>query len=539
MPKLTRRALARTGLAAGGWAGIGGPMLTSRLAYAQTPAVAPKKGGTLTTILTPEPPVLVLGVNNQGPTQLAATKIFQGLCQYSFDLKPLPQLAKSWTISDDGKTYTFKLQENVKFHDGHPMTADDVIFSIMKFHMELSPRAKPIFANIKEATAPDPLTVVLQLERPFEPFMLMFDATACAIVPKHIYDGTDYRTNPQNQKPIGTGPFQFVEWQRGNFIRMKRFDRYWTTGEPYLDEVIYRIIPDSQSRALALQTGQVQLTQANDIEPFDVPRFRAQPNLEVELKGWEYASQLAWIEINHRVKPLGDIKVRQAINMAIDRNFIRDRLWFGIGKQATGPICSTTKFYDPAAAKLAPHDPKKAAALLDEAGYKPDAKGVRFTIKHMPLPYGEVWTRLSEYFRTSLKAIGIEVVLETADAGAWARRIGDWDYETSVNFLSQYGDPTLGVERSYVSTNIKKITFTNTGGYVNPKIDELFTTARESSEPAVRQKAFSEAQKILCEELPQIWLLELAWPTIHDKKLHGVIQTAMGPNSSFDNVFLA
>jgi peptide/nickel transport system substrate-binding protein len=543
MRKLTRRALARRGLSAGILAaGLGPEMLTSRLAYAQTPAkpaVAPKKGGTLNTILTPEPPVLVLGVNNQGPTQLAASKLFQGLCQYSFTLQPIPQLAKSWSLSDDKKTYTFHLQENVKFHDGHPMTADDVIFSITKFHSELSPRARPIFANIKEATAPDPHTVVLTLATPFEPFMLMFDATACAIVPKHIYDGTDYRTNPANQKPIGTGPFQFVEWQRGNFIRMKRFDDYWAPGQPYLDEIIYRIIPDSQSRALALQTGQVQLTQANDIEPFDVPRFRALPNLEVELNGWEYASQLSWIEINHRVKPLGDVRVRQAINLAIDRNFIRDRLWFGIGKQATGPICSTTKFYDPAVAKLPGHDPKAAMQLLDAAGLKPDAKGVRFTIKHLALPYGEVWMRLSEYFRTALRQVGIEVVLETTDAGAWARRIGDWDYETSVNFLSQYGDPTLGVERSYVSTNIKKVTFTNTGGYSNPKVDELFTTAREAGDPAVRQKAFTEVQKILCEELPQIWLMELAWPTIHDRKLHNVIQTAMGPNSSFDNVFLA
>jgi peptide/nickel transport system substrate-binding protein len=95
------------------------------------------------------------------------------------------------------------------------------------------------------------------------------------------------------------------------------------------------------------------------------------------------------------------------------------------------------------------------------------------------------------------------------------------------------------VERSYVSTNIKKVTFTNTGGYVNPKIDELFTTARESGDPKVRQEAFSAAQKILCEELPQIWLLELAWPTIHEKKLHNVITTAMGPNASFGNVFLS
>ena len=101
--------------------------------------------------------MLVLGVNNQGPTQLAASKLFQGLFQYSFKLEPMPLLAKNWSLSEDKKTYTFKLQENVKFHDGHPMTADDVIFSITKFHTELSPRAKPIFANIESTTAPDPL----------------------------------------------------------------------------------------------------------------------------------------------------------------------------------------------------------------------------------------------------------------------------------------------------------------------------------------------------------------------------------------------
>jgi peptide/nickel transport system substrate-binding protein len=97
----------------------------------------------------------------------------------------------------------------------------------------------------------------------------------------------------------------------------------------------------------------------------------------------------------------------------------------------------------------------------------------------------------------------------------------------------------LGVERSYVSSNIKKVTFTNTGGYVNTEVDKLFDTAREANDPKVRQQAFSAAQKILCEEVPQIWFLELAWPTIHDKKLHNVIKTAMGPNSSFDNVFLS
>ena len=426
--------LDRRDLLLGGAAGI----LGAPGAHAQTP----KRGGTLNAIVTPEPPVLVLGINYQGPTQLVGGKIYQGLCKYSFKLEPLPELAKSWSLSDDKKTYTFELQDNVKFHDGTPMTADDVVFSVTKFWATLSPRARAIFAKIKEATAPDPHTVVFTLDSPFEPFMLMFDDSASAIVPKHIYDGTDYRTNPANQHPIGTGPFQFVEWQRGNFIHLKRFEQYYKPGQPYLDEIIFHVIPDSQSRALALESGKVQLATATDLEPFDVQRFKAMPNYEVETRGYEYPSTITWFEINHRVKPLGDVRVRQAISHAIDRNFIVDRLWSGIGKVATGPIASTTPFYDPAVAKLQPFDPQKAMQLLDAAGYPANAKGVRFTIKHLPLPYGEVYIRLSEYFRSALQKVGIEVILESTDAGAWVGRVGSWE-------LRNHGQQRLAVRRPH------------------------------------------------------------------------------------------
>ncbi len=525
----SRRALLGTAAAA--------PVLMT-LGQALAQGVAPKRGGTLNALLVPEPPVLVLGVNSQGPTLECASKIYQGLLKYSSTLEPLPELAKSWELSPDKLTYTFRLQDGVTWHDGKPFTADDVVFSIMKFHMELSPRARGIFAKIKEATAPDPLTVKLTLDTPFDPFLLMFDVTTVAMVPKHIYDGTDYRNNPANQTPIGTGPFRFGEWQRGNFIRLPRYDGYWKPGQPYLDEIIFRIVPDSQSRGIALQSGQVQMTAANDIEPFDVPRFREQPNLEVTTKGWEYFSPLMWLELNHRTKPLDDVRVRQAISHAIDRDFVLRRLWFGVGKPATSPVASTTRFYDPAS-KLPAYDPKAAAALLDAAGLKPDSRGIRFSIKHLTLPYGEVWTRLAEYLRTALKAVGIEVTLESTDAGAWAQRVAAWEYDTTVNFLYQYGDPTLGVERTYVSTNIKKLLFTNTGGYQNEKVDALFTEGRTAADPAVRQRAFADVQKLLTQEIPQVWILEMAFPTITDRKLRNVIQLGTGVHASFDDVFMA
>ena len=132
--------------------------------------------------------------------------------------------------------------------------------------------------------------------------------------------------------------------------------------------------PTARAARSRFRRAQVLMSSANDIEPFDVPRFQAQKNLAVETKGWEYFSPLLWLELNHRVKPLGDVRVRQALSMAIDREFVLKRLWFGTGRVATGPIASTTRFHDPAI-KLAAFDPAKAMALLDEAGLKPGPDG--------------------------------------------------------------------------------------------------------------------------------------------------------------------
>lgn len=534
MPHPTRRVLLAT-------AALAPALMTAQQAQAQ--GVTPKRGGTLTSLLTPEPAILIPGVNSQAPALIVQSKMYQSLLEFSPTLEPKPLLAKSWELSEDKLTWTFHLQEGVLFHDGTPMTADDVIFSITKFHFTLAPRARSVFSNIKEATAPDPHTVVLTLTDPFEPFLLMFDVTATAIMPKHVYgngagDGADYRNNPANQTPIGTGPFQFVEWQRGSVIHLRRFDGYWKPGQPYLDEVIYRIVPDSQSRALALQTGQVLMSASGDIEPFDVPRFQAQANLEVETRGWEYLAPVMWLELNHRVKPLDDVRVRQAISLALDRDFMLRRLWFGVGKVANSPVCSTTRYFNPAV-RLAPHDAKAAAALLDEAGLKPGADGFRFKLRHLTLPYGEVWSRLAEYIRASLKQVGIEVTLESTDTGGWARRVADWDYDTTINYLYQYGDPTLGVERTYVSTNIQHIVFTNTGGYVNPEVDRLFVEARKAPLAADRQKAFFAVQELLVREIPQVWLLEMSFPTIHDRKVHNLLPLGTGIHAPFDDVFIA
>ena len=186
-------------------------------------AQAQTRGGTLTAIVQPEPPILMLGLNQQGPTQYVAGKIYQGLLTYDEKLKPLPSLAKAWKVSDDGLTYTFDLQTGVKWHDGKPFSSADVVFSVDKFLRETHPRGRLVINKyIDTITAPDDNTVVIKLKETFAPFLSIFVVDNMPMVPKHIYEGTDYRNNPANQTPIGTGPFKFGEWKKGSYIKLVR-----------------------------------------------------------------------------------------------------------------------------------------------------------------------------------------------------------------------------------------------------------------------------------------------------------------------------
>ena len=219
------------------------------------PLAAQEAGGRLDIVVQPEPPSLMLGLVQNGPTQLVAGDIYEGLLQYNTDLDPQPLLAESWEISEDGLTYTFHLRDGVTWHDGEPFTADDVVFSADVFLRETHARLRSSLAYVESITAPDPLTVVFQLKEPFGPFISVFETGTMPMVPKHIYEGTDFATNEMNATPIGTGPFKFEAWEKGSFIHLVKNEDYYVDGLPYLDEVYYRVIPDAASRAVAFETG--------------------------------------------------------------------------------------------------------------------------------------------------------------------------------------------------------------------------------------------------------------------------------------------
>jgi peptide/nickel transport system substrate-binding protein len=501
------------------------------MALATTSAVhaqAPKRGGTVHVVVQPEPPMLMQGLNQNGPTNMVAGNIYESLLRLDEKLNAMPSLAKSWDISADSKVYTFTLQTGVKWHDGKPFTADDVVFSLDKFLREVHPRWRGIAnAQVEKIEKVDDAAVRITLKQPFGPLLLSMEVASAPIIPKHLYEGTDYRANPANNTPIGTGPFMLKEWKKGSYIHLVRNPDYWLKDSPRLDEIYYQIIPDASARAVAYATGKVDVLTGGSVDARDAVRLAKMPGTCVTTKGWEMFAPHAWVAVNHRNPLLANKQFRQGLMHAIDRNFGRDVVWDGVGKLPTGPISSKTRFYSGDVKKYE-FSPAKAKELIAASGYKGEP------IKLLGLPYGEVWTRWSETIKQNLADVGVNVQVENTDVPGWTARVGNFDFDLTFNFLYQFGDPATGVARSYVSTNIiKGNPFGNVGGYSNPEVDKLFAEAANAPSDAKRQEAYTKVQQVLADELPVLWLLEMDFQTIYRCNIKDLVTTGIGVNDGF------
>lgn len=499
----------------------------------------PQKGGTLNMVVQPEPPTVMLGLNRLGPVSFVGSKMYEGLITFAPDMTPQPLLAKSWEISEDGLTYTFHLREGVKWHDGEPFTSADVIYSFSDFLPQAFSRTKRVMSFVGEMTAPDDHTVVFKLREPYAAFLIIFEVTGGTMVPKHIYEGTDIFKNPANEHPIGTGPFKFDEWSKGSHIHLVRNDDYWQEGKPYLDDLYFRIIPDANSRAIAFEQGQVDLLRGGDVENFEVERLSAADGVEVTEKGWEFYDPLAIININTRNAPLDNVKVRQAISYALDRQFMIDAVFGGFGKPAYGPMTERTPYYDASVLTDYSFDLDKAKALMAESGITAQ-DGVYATLDLMPLPYGETWQRQAEYIRQQLKEIGIETNVVSVDVPGWVERTTSGKFDITTNFIYLLGDPAMGVAQTYQSDNqLGRGTAANVDGYENPEIDRIFAEAGKTLDPAKRKALYAQAQEILSRNAPVIWSHEMSYPTVYRSKIKNLITTAPGLNETFADVWIA
>lgn len=511
-------------------------MLTGAVVAQSTsdPQITP--GGTLNMVVQPEPPMLIVGLNTQGPTLYVAGQIYQSLLTYDSNLTPLPQLAKSWETSEDGKTYTFHLQEGVKWHDGEPFTAKDVVFAAEEFLVDAHPRWRLIKeAYVEDVVAKDDLTVVFNLKKPFSAFLYGFELSSFPIMPAHLYQGTDYRDNPANATPIGTGPYKFSQWQRGSFIHLVRNEDYWKEGQPYINDLYFRVIPDAASRAIAFEQGTIDLLRGGDVEGFTIRGLSELSDVETTTAGWEYFSPQMFLQPNLRQEVFQNKNIRKAMYHALDRDFIVNAIFFGQGTPSTGPFAASMLFHDPNVTQY-PYDMELAKKLVAESGVDLSQHPIRL----LGLPYGSTWDRMTEYVKQQLEELGFVVTIQSVDAGGWLQAIGSFDFDLAFSFLYQFGHPAQGVSRIYYSDNQVKGTHAgNNGGYENAEVDALFRKAADALTEEEAAEAYSQVQAILAEEAPILWIFDMKNTTIMRDKVNNAVRTAIGLNEPMDNVWLS
>jgi peptide/nickel transport system substrate-binding protein len=309
----------------------------------------------------------------------------------------------------------------VTWHDGKPFTSADVKFSLEEIWKKLHPRGRVTFGKVTAVDTPDASTVVVRLSEPTPMMLAAFSSYESQVLPKHVYEGKDFTTHPALNAPIGTGPFVFKEWKKGDFIRLEKNPSYWDKGKPYLDAIVVRVVPDAAARAAAIEKGEVQLGVFNPVPLSDVKRLTALPTVKAETRGYEYFAPMYMMEVNLRLDHLKDKRVRQAMLHALDRKFVADNLWFGFAKPATGPIASSSPFYTTQGVPQYPYDVARANAILDEAGYKRGAGNMRFKVALTFPPVQPEIPRTAEYIKQALARVGIDVELRNIDLATFIR----------------------------------------------------------------------------------------------------------------------
>lgn len=520
--------------------GIGAVVVVSLLAM--VPAAAQKPGGTLVQLTQPEPPNLASYISTSGPIGQVTAKVFDGLLEYGFDLKPQPSLAEKFEVAADGLSLTFKLRAGVKFHDGKPLTSEDVRFTFMDVLKKVHPRGIATYRELAAVETPDPLTAVFKLNKPAPYMMATLSGYESPILPKHVYGEGDIKTHPNANAPIGSGPFKFAEWRRGEFVRLDKNKDYWRPGLPHLDRIVVRFIGDSSTRTAALEKGEAHVAGFGAVSNNDVKRLAAVPSIDVTTKGYEMISPVVELLLNTRVAPLDNAKVRQAIAYAIDRKQVIDTVWFGYGKPATGAIhtnFAASGLYSAGQDFTVADRLERANKLLDEAGLPRKADGVRFEITHDLTPYGEEWQRFGEYVQQALGQVGIKVTLRYEDVAKWLKRVyTDYDFTMSSNFLYNLADPVLGVHRSFHSDRIRPGTvFVNGARWSTPETDALMDKATVEPDAAKRGQLYKELIRLTSEASPVVYVLELQFPTIVNKQFKNVITTPLGIYGNYATAF--
>src|SRR5436309_7171073 len=429
----------------------------------------------------------------------------------------VPGLAESWTISKDGLQYTFKLRRGITFHDGTPLNAEAVKFSIERqinpnhpaYKLGKYPFANYFFGNVKAVEVVDPSTVEFVLKEPRASFLAILTAGAASIVsPTAVKKlGVDYAL-----RPVGTGPFRYVAWDRGQRVVLERNAQYWKSPVK-VERVIYRPIVEDQARLTELLTGALDLIVGTP--PDFVAQLENNPKVTL-LK--QVGAHLWYLGINNQKKPFDDKRVRQALNYAVNKEAIVRDVLKGTGSMSAGPVLPGTWGAD-AGLKPYPYDPERARKLLADAGYP----GGFTTSMWVPESGSGMQSpiAMSTVIQSNLKAVGVTVNLQTMEWGAYLAKLRTKEQDLfALSWMAGNEDPDM-VMYPLLHSSQWTPGGPNRALYKNEKYDELLHQARLTTDQKKRAELYREAQRILVDDAPRVFVDHEIHAAAHAKRVQG------------------
>jgi peptide/nickel transport system substrate-binding protein len=442
----------------------------------------------------------------EGETFKVTENIFETLVSFGEqDTTINPGLAESWTVTDDGLNYEFKLRQGVKFHDGTDFNADAVVFNFNRW-MNGDEEQFPYYTMfggykadeghvIQEVTAVDANTVKFVLKRPQAPFlknlaMSPFAISSPAAVEQH---GEAYRANP-----VGTGPFKFVEWKENDTITLEKNTEYWQEGLPKLNKVIFRVIPENTARLNALVNGEIDVM--DGLNNSDEATVLANEDLQVIERP---SMNVGYIGLTTTRKPFDNKLVRQAINHAIDKQSIIDAFYGGKAQPAVNPMPPAISGYNDAIEPYS-YDLEKAKALLAEAGY---ADGFTMDLWAMPVarPYMPEAMKVAEVIQASLAEIGVTANIQSVDWATYLDQAKNGEYDAFM--LGWTGDNGDADNFLYTLLDKDSIGSNNSAMYSSDELHEILIQAQTEVDEDVRNELYKKAQEIIHEDAPWVPLV--------------------------------
>lgn len=464
----------------------------------------PPRGGTAIFALSANPAHFNSAISTEVEILRAAMPILEGLTFVAADMQPKPELAQSWTISDDGKSYTFNLRKGVRWHDGKPFTSADVKYTIENI-LALKSTGKALSTRIASVDTPDDTTVVVKLKEPFPAILVVLSDDSLPILPAHLYQGTRPSENAYNLRPVGTGPFKFVSFTPGSRVEMERNDSYWG-GRPNLDRLVWTIVPDANSRLSTFKAGGIDYIFGSFVDLSMVKQFRQVPGAVVGPARNLPANMV--LVFNNKRPPFDNPAVRRALVRGIDRDLIITAAFDDQAQVSASAIPRTlSPYYSPDVdySKLYPYDPKAAKEALASAGVR------NLTIRLPFRPDLASAPQIADILKSNWENMGISVKIEPQASAVWSDIVfAKRDFDATLVSYGTFGDPVLGIQRTYICENDPKATFTNPSGYCKAEVDDLFSAAATARQPKDRAVPYAKVQKIIAEDLPSIALADNA-----------------------------